>query len=362
MKDGKKRVVLYGVLNWGLGHATRSVPIIQALIDQGFSPVIASDGQALTYLKSVFPELPAEILPAYNIRYGKGSSQLLKLAQQLPRVFFTSRKEHQILKALVRKYNACGVISDNRLGWYSDKVSSVYITHQLKLIMPFNTNFASFLHHRFINRYSECWVPDWEGANNLSGDLGHDLKPKISTRYLGPQSRFDSIQVQGTQEKKYDLAIILSGPEPQRSLLEEKLLEQLPQIEGKFLFIRGSKGLKTITSSPNMEVVDLANSDQVADAILNSHMTISRSGYSSIMDYYFLGNQALLIPTPGQPEQEYLARYQLHKGRFGYAAQNYLNLKDDLIKAREYSGFSSTKTKKASWQELFGLFESKGKS
>lgn len=359
MKLAKKGVILYGILNWGLGHATRSVSVIRALEQQGFEVVIASDGEALRYLRKVFPENRLEELPGYNIKYGK-HSQLLKLGLQLPKIWRVARREHQLLRKLVQKFDANGVISDNRLGWYHSDVPSVYLTHQLKLIMPVLSDQISKLHHLFIHKYDECWIPDWEDTENISGDFSHTVLPKIPVRYIGPQSRMGEEKSEPVQ-KKYDLAIILSGPEPQRSILEEKLLDQLRQERGKFLLIRGTDRQPPVLPAENLEVIDLADAQQVKQAILSSTMVISRSGYSSLMDYYFLGNRALLIPTPGQPEQEYLARYQLHKGRFGYASQEYLNLKEDLEKAAGYNGFQNNREKRTDWSALFRLFEGKGK-
>ncbi len=360
--ENSKGVILYGVLNWGLGHATRSVPVIKALRQNGFEVVMASDGQALSYLRSVFPDLEFYELPGYNIRYGKGSMQLLGLSAQLPKIARAAQSENSILRKLVRHYNPCGVISDNRLGWYSKKVPSVYITHQLHIMMPFNTTWATRLHHFFINRFTECWVPDLEGDHNLSGELSHKLLPNVPVKYIGPQSRFSEVNKDDKKTKEYDLVVILSGPEPQRSLLEEKLWQQLTHHRGHFLFIRGTEKGGELNPPKHIEVVDMATADQVKRAVHNSDMVVSRSGHSSIMDYYFLGNQALLIPTPGQPEQEYLARYQLHKGRFGYVAQNYINLDEDLAKAREYRGFKRGEEEPLNWQELFSLFEGKRKS
>ncbi len=361
MENSGKRVVLYGVLNWGLGHATRSVSIINALRQNGFEVVVASDGQALKYLIEVFPDVETHELPGYNIKYGKGSVQLFKLAMQLPRVALVSRKEKGILKKLIKRYKPCGVISDNRLGWYSKSIPSVYITHQLHIMMPFNTNWASRLHHIFINRFAECWVPDFAGQQNLSGELTHKLSPKVPVQFIGPQSQFMDDEKLRNPEMKYDLTVILSGPEPQRTLLEKKLWQELKSRQGKFFFIRGTENGDEILPTDKIEVIELANAQQVKTAILASEMVISRSGYSSIMDYYFLGNQALLIPTPGQPEQEYLARYQLHKGRFGYTAQDYINLDEDLAKAKEYKGFKKEENSPTDWGNLFGLFEGKRK-
>src|SRR5690606_8619925 len=241
------------------------------------------------------------------------------------------KAEHRAVKKLVAKYKATAIISDNRLEFYHKDLPSVYITHQLKIIMPLNTDFASALHHRFIRKFDVCWVPDFDGEG-ISGVIGHELKPKIPVEYIGPCSRFTE-SISTKVAKQYKIAAILSGPEPQRTLLETKLLKELATLEGQHIIIRGTDRPLKAEVPENVKVKDLVAADGIFDAISKAETTISRSGYSSLMDYYVLKNHALLIPTPGQPEQEYLARFQLHKGRFAYVGQDYINLPEDLKKA-----------------------------
>lgn len=355
-----KPTILYGILNWGLGHATRSIPIIHKLQEHGFEVIICSDGLALDFLKKEFPGLTFETLRGYNVKYRKGMGQIWGLSSQLPKIYRAMKAEHKTVKKLVEKYDASAVISDNRLEFYHKDRPSVYITHQLKIIMPLNTDFASALHHRFIRKFDVCWVPDFE-KEGISGAIGHELKPSIPVEYIGPCSRFSqAISTEG--EKEYRTASILSGPEPQRTLLETKLLRELAHLDGEHLMIRGTDKPLKAEIPKNVEVKDLVGADGVLEAISKSETTISRSGYSSLMDYYFLKNHALLIPTPGQPEQEYLARFQLHKGRFGYGSQEYLNLREDLKKAESHKGFESLEKTESDWDRLFSLFEGKRES
>lgn len=357
MESSKKKVIIYGVLNWGLGHATRAEPLIRTLLEMDFKVVIASDGQALEYLQKVFPAQEFYKLPEYGIRYGKGSSQIFTILRQLPKIYRAQKAEHHVLKNLYKKYKPAGIISDNRLGFYHRSAPSVYISHQLRLVMPVFSEWISGFHHRFINRYSECWVPDWEGENNISGDLAHTVKPKIPLRFIGPLSRF-SAKAEDVP-KKYRIAAILSGPEPQRSVLEQKLFLEFQKMEGHFCIIRGTKSQALPGDYPNIDVIAMADAHTIAQVIGASQIIISRSGYSSLMDYYYLGNSALLIPTPGQPEQEYLARYQLHKGRFAYVSQEYMSLSEDLKKARLYPGFANEKAEKPHLKDLLSLFKGK---
>lgn len=351
MSDEKK-IVIFGVLNWGLGHATRSIPLIKALQRHGFEVVLASDDGAADLLKEEFPQLIFEELPAYNIRYG--NSLWLSMALQLPKIVEVSRRENKSLKKLVKKYRPIGVISDSRFGFYSKKVPSVYVSHQLKLMTPFMRKLISARHHSFIAKYNECWIPDVKEKGGLTGEMGHSLKPDVPCRYVGWLSRFQASAAE--LPKKYRACAILSGPEPLRTQLEEKLLHQFAGLSGEFLLIRGTAEAVACEASPNVKVLDLASSEEIREYISASEIVISRSGYSSVMDYAALGNNALLIPTPGQPEQEYLARYLLSRGYFYYAAQEFLNLEDDLEKATEFKGIKNLENSEPDWEELFQFF------
>lgn len=348
-----ERYIICGILNWGLGHATRSVAVINALLKEGYTPVIASDGVALDYLRKEFPELDSEELPSYNIRYNKGSF-LLGMMTKLPEIAKAIRKEQRQLNQLVQKYSACGVISDNRLGFHSNKVPSVYITHQLRMMLPFPLAFpANYIHHSFIRKYSECWIPDLPGRE-LSGRLSEstDIHRK---RYIGPLSRFKNPEY--GIPVKYDILVILSGPEPQRSILEEKIILQLGRMKGVFMLIRGVEG--ELAGKHNFEWKGLAGGAELCELIRSAKIVVSRSGYSSLMDYYYLANQALLIPTPGQEEQEYLSRHHLENGTFYSVSQRDLDLVQDIEMALKYKGFSKKEYEEPDWKELFGLFQGK---
>lgn len=358
--------VIFGVLNWGLGHATRSIPLIRALAHAGYEPVIASDGAALELLRTEFPDLKVEELPAYNIRYSKKGGVLVALFWQLPGIWRAARQEHRVLNRLVSEYRPVGVISDNRLGFHHPEVPSVYITHQLKLMLPFARRWISGFHHRFIRNFSECWVPDYNGAGSLTGEMTRNIDPGVPVHFIGPQSRFERLP---KEQKKYVTCSVLSGPEPQRTLLEEKLLSQLSMQPGKHLLVRGIKSKRNQShisgiSNSNIELVDFLNGASLARRIAQAEIVISRSGYSSLMDYRVLGNRALLIPTPGQPEQEYLARYMLSRGWFFYSDQEHLDLNRDLEKAMRFKGFEAYETfpRYDRVADLFRLFKGDGKS
>jgi uncharacterized protein (TIGR00661 family) len=347
-----KKRILVAPLNWGLGHATRSIPIIKALIEQGFEPVIASDGVALSLLKKEFPELDSIELPSYNITYPKkGKFFKLNLIKGTPKMLKAIKKEKNVLKSIIESYQIEGVISDNRLGMYSKKVPSVFITHQLQVLSGNTTWLSTKLHQNIIKRFDECWVPDYKGEPNLSGKLGHIKSPKIATKYIGPLSRFNKIEI----EKKYDVMVLLSGPEPQRTLLEEKLFKEFEGFEGTVLFVKGTveNELKR-TDKGNMVIYNFMTSELLEKALNESELIVSRSGYTTIMDLAKLNKKAFFIPTPGQFEQEYLAKRLTEDGIVPSCHQD--NFTIDLLKNNEhYSGLCNYDYD-VNFKKLFGLF------
>ncbi len=334
-----------------MGHATRCIPIINALLKANYEPVLASDGDALLLLQKEFPLLKSIELPSYNIRYPKNGKNLrFKLLLQLPAIISASKKERKIVSKLIDKENIAGIISDNRFGVFSKKVPSVYITHQLNVLSGKTTFITTKIHQQFIKKFDEYWVPDVEGNPNFSGDLGHLKKHHLNLKYIGILSRFHPKEL----EIKYDLLLLLSGPEPQRTSLENKLLLELKDFNGKILMVRGVlKAASEINAPSNFHIVNYLLANELEDAINQSNLVISRSGYSTIMDLAALGKKAFFIPTPGQFEQEYLAKMLQEKLLVPYATQDEFTAAKlgDLTK---YSGFEkATSTIDLKWFKLF---------
>ncbi|MCL5126904.1 MULTISPECIES: glycosyltransferase [unclassified Algibacter] len=300
-----KKRILVAPLNWGLGHATRCIPIINALILNGFEPIIASDGVALALLKKEFPNLKCLELPSYNVTYAKNGKHFkLKLIKDSPKLLKAIKAEKKAVKNIVDSEGISGIISDNRLGVRSKKVPSVFITHQLNVLSGITTWFSTKIHQKIINKFHACWVPDTAGEINLSGKLGHIKHFEIPTTYIGPLSRFTKKET----EIKNDLMVLISGPEPQRSMLEERLLAELKDFNGKIMFVKGvMENEQTIQVNGNMTIYNFMTSTLLEKTINESELIISRSGYTTVMDLAKLNKKAFFIPTPGQFEQEYLA-------------------------------------------------------
>lgn len=215
------------------------------------------------------------------------------------------------------------------------------------------TRITSKIHQKIIKKFDECWIPDLKGEPNYSGELGHLERHNLNLKYIGVLSRF-------THQKlviKYNLLVVLSGPEPQRSLLENKLLIELKYYKGKVLFVRGVLASTTkITATRNIKIVNYLLSNDLEKAINQSEIVLARSGYSTIMDLTVLGKKAFFIPTPGQYEQEYLAKIMNKKLIAPFRKQDNFKL-DNLKDVENYAGFK--KEESSIDLDFFNLFESK---
>lgn len=345
--------VLVAPLNWGLGHATRCIPIIRQLLAHGFTPILASDGSALELLRKEFPHLQALELPSYEIEYSKnGYDFKWKMLKNLPNMIEAMRAEKKVVKKWVKEYNLSGIISDNRLGVFSKKIPSVFITHQLNVLTGNTSWLTGIMHRSIIDRFTQCWVPDSDGLVNLSGKLGHLDQPWEKVRYIGPLSRFEKKD----ETKMFDLTVVLSGPEPQRTMLEDILKKEVRRFPGKVLIVRGVMGSKqTVRTEKNTIIYNFMTSDELETALNQSHLVLSRSGYTTVMDLAKLGLKAFFIPTPGQYEQEYLARKFKNEGLAPSAKQDKFTI-EKLIEVDLYKGLPLPESN-VDWESLFGLFE-----
>jgi uncharacterized protein (TIGR00661 family) len=346
--------ILIAPLNWGLGHATRCIPIIKALQQFGFTPIIASDGVALRLLQKEFPELVSIELPSYEIEYAKDEKDFKwKLIKNSPKMIQAIFEEKKKVKSLVKQYELKGIISDNRLGVYSKKVPSVFITHQLNVLSGKTTWISTKLHQFFIAKFTECWIPDCKDELSLTGKLGHLENSSLNLKYLGPLSRLSKKNL----PLRYDLMVILSGPEPQRTMLEEKLMEELQNYEGSILFVRGKvEPEQNIHTDHHFTYYNFMTSQEVEKAFNESDFVLCRSGYTTVMDLAKLEKKAFFIPTPGQFEQEYLAKRCKRKGMAPFAKQDDFKA-EKLLEIDLYRGFPKSEAT-VNWKQLFILFHS----
>ena len=344
------RKIIVAPLNWGLGHASRCVPIIIALIHEGFTPVIASDGEARRFLMHEFPALETIELPSYNIKYGKNLKRELFL--QVPAILRAVIEERKIIKQFVAKDAAViGVLSDNRFGVRSNAVVSVYITHQLTIFSGFTTFIASKIHQLIISTFDVCWIPD-TAESTFSGKLS-TANSKINKQFIGILSRFKKTDVEHT----IDVLIVLSGPEPNRTLFEKKMLLAFKEDTRNVVFVLGKveKVQKNWTLN-NCTFYNFLLTKELQEKINAAAIVICRSGYSSIMDLAVLGKKVYFIPTKNQPEQEYLACYFQEKKVAPFSTIENFTI-DKLKDLNNYTGLSGVKTPFNT--DLFCLFHRK---
>lgn len=310
-KDLHIKKILIAPLDWGLGHATRCIVLIQFLQQLGCAVTVAASGKIKKLLENEFPGITFLHLPGYEISYSKNKRYLaFKILLQIPKILKTLRAEHNWLQKIQDKYGFDAVISDNRYGFYTTITTSVFITHQLciQTNISWLDRMLQRYNYRFINRFTECWIPDLKEKLNIAGALSHPQQlPAISSKYIGPLSRLKKIDAATIS---YKWIVIISGPEPQRSIFENKIFELAAGIPDKFIIIRGLPGEneKKFTL-PNCTVFNHLNTEEMQDAIAHSEFVISRCGYTTVMEVLSLQKKAVFIPTPGQTEQEYLAQH-----------------------------------------------------
>ncbi|MEI7801670.1 MAG: glycosyltransferase [Bacteroidota bacterium] len=335
-----RKRILVAPLDWGLGHATRCIPVIRELQKQNAEVIIGSNGKPLKILQQEFPKLESCVIDGYGITYRRSGSFAMAIIPQIPKLINSGIAEHKKLNQLVKDLKLNGVISDNRFGLFNHDVFCVFMTHQVGIIMPpvfkWAEKFIYKLNYRIMNKYDCCWVPDYAGSENFSGILSHKYLLPPQTTFIGPLSRFKKLE---GLEMKYDLLVILSGPEPQRTVLEEKLLQQLRDMNLQTLIVRGTPGNETeLKPASHIRAVSHLNADELNKAMMQSKYVVSRSGYSTIMDLAATGKKAMLIPTPGQTEQEYLGDYFHTKNIFYAASQSSFSLKNALNEIENFSG------------------------
>ena len=347
-----KKNILVAPLNWGIGHATRSIPIINKLIELNFNPIIASDGDALKLLRKEFSKLKCIELPSYGIQYPKnGLFFKWKIISLAPKILKAVIKERKIIEKLISSEDLSGIISDNRFGARIKRVPSVFISHQLNVLSGSSTFLSSFLHQKYINKFDQCWVPDSKSMS-LSYKLSNSSKVK-KQQFIGLLSRFKKQDLPII----YDLLIVLSGVEPLRTKLEEKLIFELKKYNGKVLFVKGViSGVQETRTQNNITFYNFLLSNELEKAINQSELILSRSGYSTIMDLAVLGKKAFFIPTEGQYEQEYLAKHLRKLKIAPFSTTKNFNIAM-LEEVDTYNGFSGSVSEIKS--ELFNLFHSK---
>lgn len=337
--------ILIAPLDWGLGHATRCIPIINLLTAAGCAVSLAASGQHALILRQEFPKLEILPLKGYNLSYGTSARRTAwKIFFQLPKILIAVKRENRWLATQIARRPIDMVISDCRFGLYHKSVHCVIMTHQLTIKSPFGKWMERLLrkwNYSFINKFNQCWVPDFDSPANLAGELSHPPQlPRTPVQYIGGLSRCSKTPANAQQ---FDVLIILSGPEPQRTILEKIMVEELSAYTGKAALVRGRPGATHSLSIPGVTVFNHLPAQALSALMMSSSFVISRSGYTTVMDLVKLQRKSILIPTPGQPEQEYLGRYLMQQQICVAMEQQAFSLTTALDKASHfaYAGLSA---------------------
>ena len=333
--------IVYGVCSWGLGHATRSLPVIRKMLEEKNDLTIISNGRSLDLLKK---ELNGSIeyvdIPDYPMLLSENSRQFMAKSVIYWPLFIRKMQSglNKLTKILqTKKYDI--IVSDGRYDIYSKKIPSFFISHQMRIMNPLRIKIletgSEIFNLFFFKRFRGVIVPDYEN-NDLSGDLSHNLREidENKINYVGVLSDFEKKET----KKDIEYLISISGPEPQRTMLEKKLLANIDQLKGKIIITLGKTEKTKKYDKENIKVFTFLSKEKRQEFLNRSKLVISRSGYSTIMDLAVIGTKALMIPTPGQVEQEYLSKYHNKKKTFYSVRQDKLNLIDDIEKAKKTSG------------------------
>ncbi|MDG2426233.1 MAG: glycosyltransferase [Flavobacteriales bacterium] len=333
--------LLFVVLDWGLGHATRTLPLIEESA-KTMRVTVASSGPALSWLRkhsSTFKFGTNAIncfeKPGTEVRYNARGGLLgqFTIASQLPRFVRSARLEQQWIQAFCAQHGITHIVSDNCYGAWTPDLPCAIITHQLNPAVPHVLRpFSRRLIHRMLRPFKEIWIPD-QAANEshftrgglLTGPMAAPLPSDAPrSKFLGPISRFGATKAGESCEAgdvKFPLVASVSGPAPHREKMET-IVRSIFQRDGRPALIlagRPQYAQPSTTAQPTSpepaQRVDLnvttlydATSTELQAAFQQADVLICRSGYSTLMDLVALRTQAILVPTPGQPEQLQLAK------------------------------------------------------
>ncbi len=329
----KNKTVVYAIIDWGLGHVTRSTPIIKRLIKDNNKVILVSYGKALSMLKQEFSECTILEIKDTQVRYPKfGFLFVFAMIFQVPKMFFGWAHERSQIKKIVKEYDADLIMTEMRLGFWHKRVPSVLITHQLRFHLPKRLRafmiFGEWFNRIVFKHFDRVFVPDAAGKPNLSGILSHDtaISRHKKVRHVGCLS---SVVPQASiKNEDIDYMISISGPEPQRSEFEKRVCKQLDRLKGKVVVTLGrpAEEKNILQQSKNLTIYAHLNRNEMNEMMQRAKHVICRSGYSTVMELLALGKSAMFVPTPGQTEQEYLGKLYEEQGLFTCCSQEKLDL------------------------------------
>lgn len=337
--------ILFAVHDWGLGHASRSLLLIRALVERGDSiTVVSAAGDGMRLLQSELGDACRFVsyrdIPKPFSRWP--AMFYLRMSLATPWVLARMRSEHRFVEALVAREHYDCVVSDSRFGMWSANIPSYCILHSLRQIIPGRPRWMERLVERgqrdLTKGFTRILIPDIEEQQGLSGELGHD--PVIDWGvdrlcYIGPLSGISRTDA----PVDIDCFFSISGIEPQRSILEKRVLAALPQLDGRIVVTLGRPAQAgSCRQSGNATVHGYLDRKAQGEMLNRARLVMTRSGYTTLMELAELGQRALLVPTPGQSEQEYLARFHHQRGHVWSTTQRNLDFARDIAQAMARPG------------------------
>ncbi|PMP74849.1 MAG: glycosyltransferase [Aciduliprofundum sp.] len=329
--------IAYAICSIGLGHASRSLPVIKYLVSEGHEVHVIAHGRSLEFFRRSMEGIRIIDLPDYPIEYSESRSSFLpKIIMKSPAIISSLFEEHDEFIRLHRREDFSLIISDNRYGIFAPGVPSFLITHQLRILNPHRIRFfetLSMMYNGYVGKYFDgILVPDFE-SNSLTGELSHGLRymEKDKIYYVGPISIYRKKDV----PKDIELLALISGPEPQRTIFENIVLREMEKTEKNYFVVLG----RPESRMESENVVSFVTPEKLNDLINRSRYILSRSGYSTVMDLFYTGGKPIFVPTPAQPEQEYLAEYLSLRGISASMRQEEFNLSSvDVNGIRGFEG------------------------
>jgi uncharacterized protein (TIGR00661 family) len=334
-----KKDILIAPLDWGLGHTTRCIPLVKKLVKRGHNVTIACNDFQKLVLTTYGLNVTYVFLEGYNVAYTKNGRLTLKIMGQIPKILNSIKTENNWVKEYVKNNKVDFIISDNRFGFYHPLVESVYITHQINIQSVALLNPVLYkIHGAMINNFHHCWIPDTP-TNDYAGELS--VAKNSSYNYIGLLSRFDGLEMPNelNQEQSFfEFAVLVSGPEPQRSVFEELVVNTFNHSDKKVVIISGGGVENTYQLNENIQFESLPDPARFNQLLSQSKNIILRSGYTSIMDFAILQKPLFFVPTTGQTEQEYLANFHNKQSGIGWNTQEKFTIpaNDQFAKLKSY--------------------------
>jgi len=342
--DSRKKRVFIAPLNWGLGHATRLLPLINYLLAKNYKIYIGASGRSKEVLQQEVSQCTFFDFPEYPIKYPQSRFFVTRFMLIIfPQMLLAMKNEQKKLRILHKKYQFDLIISDNRFSLALTGVKSLLVSHQLRYKLPWPIQKMEWLPEYFnyshFRKYDRIIVPDTDENKTLTGDLSHNMRylPYNKLYYLGIMT---TVEMDISEdEENIDYLVLISGPEPQRTKFEKIVINQVKSLQGRVVVALGKPEKNYKIRMGNSVIYSYLNRNKISKYLGRAKFIVSRPGYTTVMEMIESGKRGLFIPTPGQIEQVYLAKYFMDN-KWCYSVSQYkFDLSNAVKIAQTYPGF-----------------------